>query len=68
MMDDDRPEAEAFEPLLRPADSRAEAFHGVREARRRRPQIQGVASIIAYAEHAIIAYATRKARRPVIVR
>lgn len=34
MMDDDRPEAEAFEPLLRPADSRAEAFHGVREARR----------------------------------
>ena len=34
MMDDDRPEVEASEPLLRPADSRAEAFHGVREARR----------------------------------
>lgn len=34
MMNDDRPEAEASEPLLRPADSRAEAFHGVREARR----------------------------------
>jgi len=33
-MDGDRPEAEAVEPLLRPADSRAEAFHGVREARR----------------------------------
>ena len=34
MMDDDRPEAEAVEPLPRPADSRAEAFQGVREARR----------------------------------
>lgn len=34
MMDDDHPEAEAFEPEVRPADSRAEAFHGVREARR----------------------------------
>lgn len=34
MMDDDRPEVEASEPLPRPADSRAEAFHGVREARR----------------------------------
>lgn len=34
MMDDDHPEAEAFEPEVRSSDSRAEAFHGVREARR----------------------------------
>ena len=34
MMADDRTEAEALEPEARPADPRAEAFHGVREARR----------------------------------
>ena len=34
MMADDHTEAEALEPEARPADPRAEAFQGVREARR----------------------------------
>ena len=34
MMADDHTEAEALEPEARPADPRAEAFRGVREARR----------------------------------
>ena len=34
MTTDDRPEAEAIEPDARPADARAEAFQGVRQARR----------------------------------